>query len=254
MLALFYSYPQATTRYTRPNRFAREAKVALRTLETLEVEGKRVLVRADFNVPLKDGVIGDDSRIRATVPTLQKLLGGGATLILMSHLGRPKAPEDKSRLGPVAERLSELLGQDVRYLPTSGPASDEQAAFVAEAEPGSVTLLENTRFDSRETKNDPAMAKKLAEYADVFVSDAFGAAHRVQLRAGLSIIGSNLQGLEEPTLRRIPIGAGLRPLAQRAVGIQFAVTGFFRGIRGGGRVGSQAFERLRGLFVLLALV
>ena len=152
--------------------------MALRTMDTLDVAGKRVLVRADFNVPLKDGAIGDDSRIRATVPTLRKLLEDGATLILMSHLGRPKAPEDKSRLGPVAERLSELLGRDVRYIPTDGPASDAQAAFVAAAEPGSVTLLENTRFDSRETKNDPALAKKLAEYADVFVGDAFGAAHR----------------------------------------------------------------------------
>lgn len=152
--------------------------MALKTLDTLDVQGKRVLVRVDFNVPLKDGRITDDSRIRATLPTLEHLLRNGATLILMSHLGRPKAPEDKSRIGPVAERLGELLGREVRYRPTSGPASDEQAAFVAEAEPGSVTLLENTRFDSRETKNDPAMAKKLAEYADVFVNDAFGAAHR----------------------------------------------------------------------------
>ena len=152
--------------------------MALKTLDTLDVQDKRVLVRVDFNVPLKDGTITDDSRIRATLPTLKRLLENGATLILMSHLGRPKSPEDKSRLGPVAERLSELLGREVRYTPTDGPASEEQAAFVAEAEPGSVTLLENTRFDSRETKNDPAMAKKLAEYADLYVNDAFGAAHR----------------------------------------------------------------------------
>ena len=152
--------------------------MALKTLDTLDVKNKRVLVRADFNVPLKDGTISDDSRIQATLPTLKKLLDEDATLILMSHLGRPKAPEDKSRLGPVAARLSELLGQKVRYIPTDGPASEEQAKFVAKAEPGSVTLLENTRFDSRETKNDPALAKKLAEYADVYVDDAFGAAHR----------------------------------------------------------------------------
>lgn len=152
--------------------------MALRRLDTLDVADKRVLVRVDFNVPLKEGVIGDDSRIRATLPTLQNLLGDGATLILMSHLGRPKAPEDKSRLAAVAARLSELLGREVRYTPTNGPASEKQARFVADAEPGSVTLLENTRFDSRETKNDPALAKKLAEYADVFVGDAFGAAHR----------------------------------------------------------------------------
>ena len=152
--------------------------MALRTLDTLDVKNKRVLVRADFNVPLKDGTISDDSRIQATLPTLKKLLDDGATLILMSHLGRPKGTEDKSRLAPVAARLSELLGLEVRYKPTDGPAVDEEARFVAEAEPGSVTLLENTRFDSRETKNDPALAKKLAEYADVYVDDAFGAAHR----------------------------------------------------------------------------
>ena len=152
--------------------------MALKTLDTLDVDGKKVLVRTDFNVPLKDGEITDDSRIQATLPTLKKLLDGGATLILMSHLGRPKAPEDKSRLRPVAARLGELLNKEVRYKPTEGPASEEQAQFVAEAEPGSVTLLENTRFDSRETKNDPALAKKLAEYADVYVNDAFGAAHR----------------------------------------------------------------------------
>jgi len=150
----------------------------LKTLETLIVQNKRVLVRVDFNVPLKEGRVTDDSRIRATLPTLQELLDGGATLILMSHLGRPKGPEEKYRMGPVAARLSELLGQEVRYEPSNGPASDEQAAFVAQAEPGSVTLLENTRFDSRETKNDAGLAKKLAEYADVFVNDAFGAAHR----------------------------------------------------------------------------
>ena len=152
--------------------------MTLRTLDTLDVKNKRVLVRADFNVPLKDGTITDDSRIQATLPTLKKLLDDGATLILMSHLGRPKGPEDKNRLQPVAARLSELLGREVRYKPTDGPAADEEAQFVADAEPGSITLLENTRFDSRETKNDPALAKKLAEYADVYVDDAFGAAHR----------------------------------------------------------------------------
>ena len=170
--------------------------MALRTLDTLDARGKRVLVRADFNVPLKDGVITDDSRIQATLPTLDELLEDGATLILMSHLGRPKAPEDKSRLGPVAGRLGELLGREVRYIPTDGPASDEQARFVADAPVGSVTLVENTRFDSRETKNDPALAKKLAEYADVFVGDAFGAAHRAHASTeGVAKLLPNAAGL-----------------------------------------------------------
>ena len=151
----------------------------MRTVRNLIVEGKRVLVRVDFNVPVKDGRVGDDTRIRAALPTLKRLLENGATLILMSHLGRPKGkPTDKLRLRPVAERLSELLGEEVRYEAADGPVSDEQAAFVKDAPEGSVTLLENTRFDARETKNDPAMAKKLAEYADLYVNDAFGAAHR----------------------------------------------------------------------------
>ena len=153
-----------------------------RTLDDFEVEGKRVLVRVDFNVPLRDEngrrEVGDDTRIRAAVPTLEALLDADATLILMSHLGRPKGAEDKYRMGPVARRLGEVLGLDVRYAPTDGPASTEQQRFVSEAPAGSVTLLENTRFDARETKNDAELAKVLAGYADVYVNDAFGAAHR----------------------------------------------------------------------------
>ena len=151
----------------------------MKTVRNLIVEDKRVLVRVDFNVPIKEGKVGDDTRIQAAVPTIKRLLEDGATLILMSHLGRPKGePDDKYRLRPVAEHLSELLEQEVRYEATDGPVSDEQAAFVKDAPEGSITLLENTRFDARETKNDPAMAKKLAEYADLYVNDAFGAAHR----------------------------------------------------------------------------
>ena len=153
-----------------------------RTLDDLEVDGKRVLVRVDFNVPLRDEggrrEVGDDTRIRAAVPTLEALLAADATLILMSHLGRPKGAEDRYRMGPVARRLGEVLGLDVRYAPTDGPASTEQQRFVSEAPAGSVTLLENTRFDARETKNDAELAKVLAGYADVYVNDAFGAAHR----------------------------------------------------------------------------
>jgi phosphoglycerate kinase len=152
---------------------------AFPTLDGAPLDGKRVFVRVDLNVPLKGGVIGDDTRIRATLPTLTELLRRGCTLVLASHLGRPKGGVDEAaRLAPVAARLGELLGREVRYLATDGPASPEQAAFVAQAPAGSVTLLENTRFDPRETKNDPVLARALAGYADAFVNDAFGAAHR----------------------------------------------------------------------------
>ena len=149
-----------------------------RTLDDLDVKGKRVLMRADFNVPLKDGEVTDDSRIRATLPTVKRLLDEGATLLLMSHLGRPKGADEQYRMGPVAKRLGELLGREVRYKSAQGPATSKTAGFVEEAPEGSVTLLENTRFDSRETKNDPGLARELAAYADIYVNDAFGAAHR----------------------------------------------------------------------------
>ncbi len=152
--------------------------MALRTLDDLDVSNKRVLMRADFNVPLKNGEVTDDSRIQATLPTIKHLLDQNATLILMSHLGRPKGAEDKYRLGPVAQRLSELLGQEVRYEAAQGPATSKAAQFVQGAPEGSVTLLENLRFDSRETKNDADFAGELAAYGEVYVNDAFGAAHR----------------------------------------------------------------------------
>lgn len=150
----------------------------MQTLADLEVTGKRVLVRVDFNVPLIGGEVADDSRIRAALPTLQELLARGATLFLASHLGRPHGPDAAYHLDSIARRVSELLGVPVRYQRSSGPASAEEQQFVADAPAGSVTLLENTRFDSRETENDPALARILASYADAFVNDAFGAAHR----------------------------------------------------------------------------
>jgi phosphoglycerate kinase len=168
----------------------------VRTLADLAVTGKRVLVRVDFNVPLRGEQVADDSRIRAALPTLQQLLDRGATLILATHLDRPQGPDDRYRLDSVAEHLSRLLGQSVRYQHSSGPASEEQQRFVASAPPGSVTLLENTRFDSRETRNDPALARILAGYADVFVNDAFGAAHRAHAStAGAAMLLPSAAGL-----------------------------------------------------------
>ena len=148
------------------------------TLDDLDVRGARVFVRVDFNVPLRDGVVTDATRIEAALPTLRHLLDGGATLVLASHLGRPKGPSDDARMAPVADALAARLGREVRYTPTDGPGSDAQRAFVAAAPDGSVTLLENTRFDARETKNDADLARIFAEYASAYVDDAFGAAHR----------------------------------------------------------------------------
>jgi phosphoglycerate kinase len=148
------------------------------TLSDAPLDGRRVFVRLDLNVPIKGGVIGDDTRIRAAVPTLERLLERGCTLVLASHLGRPKGPQDDARLRPVAARLGELLGREVRYQATDGPAAPEQQDFVAAAPSGSVTLIENTRFDPRETKNAPELAKVFAGYGEAFVNDAFGAAHR----------------------------------------------------------------------------
>jgi phosphoglycerate kinase len=151
--------------------------VAKQTVRDVEVGGKRVLVRVDFNVPLKDGVVTDDTRIRAALPTIEYLRERGAKVILTSHLGRPKGvPDPAFVLDPVADRLAALLGSPVRKVDElTGPAA---RAAVAEMAPGDVVLLENSRFDPRETKNDPALAQELAELADLYVNDAFGAAHR----------------------------------------------------------------------------
>jgi phosphoglycerate kinase len=148
----------------------------VRTLDDVDVDGKRVLVRVDFNVPLEDGRITDDTRIRAALPTLEELRARGARLILVSHLGRPKDREPELSLRPVAERLSELLGVPVTLAP--GVVGDEVRALAERLGPGDVLMLENVRYEPGETKNDPELAAALAELADVYVNDAFGAAHR----------------------------------------------------------------------------
>jgi phosphoglycerate kinase len=150
----------------------------LRTIEDLEpLSGKRILVRSDLNVPLEDGKITDDLRIQATAPTLRELIDKGAALVVCSHLGRPKGkPVDSLRLDPVARRLGEVLDREVVKLDeVTGPSVE---AAVGQASPGTITLLENLRFDPREEANDPEFAKELTSLADAYVDDAFGAAHR----------------------------------------------------------------------------
>jgi phosphoglycerate kinase len=148
-----------------------------KTITDIEVDGKKVLVRVDFNVPIKDGVVTDDTRIRAALPTLQYLLDHGASLILFSHLGRPKeGPDPKYSLKPVAEHLAGLLGKLVAFAEDCiGPVA---VAAAQKLNPGDVLVLENTRFHPLETKNDLEIARQLAELGDIFVNDAFGSAHR----------------------------------------------------------------------------
>jgi phosphoglycerate kinase len=151
--------------------------VAARTVTDLDVKGRRVFVRVDFNVPIKNGVITDDTRIRSSLPTITLLLDRGATVILASHLGRPKGkPSAELSLGPVANRLSELLGRPVTFAEDS--VGEKAKAAIAQAGPGGVVLLENLRFHAAEEKNDAQFAKQLAELGDVYVNDAFGSAHR----------------------------------------------------------------------------
>ena len=149
-----------------------------KTIREIDVNGKRVLVRVDFNVPQDktDGHITDDRRIVESLPTLQYLLDHGASLVLMSHLGRPKGKEEKYSLKPVAGALQELLGRPVQMADdVIGEAVVKQAQAL---KPGEVLLLENVRFYPEEEKNDPAFARELARLGDVYVNDAFGSAHR----------------------------------------------------------------------------
>ena len=146
------------------------------SVRDLDLRGKRVLMRVDFNVPLEKGVITDDTRIRAALPTIKYIIERGGKLILMSHLGRPKGVDPKLSLKPVSKRLSELLGKEVKMAPDC--IGDEVQRMVAEMKEGDVILLENLRFHKGETENDPEFARELASLGDVYVSDAFGAAHR----------------------------------------------------------------------------
>jgi phosphoglycerate kinase len=164
----------------------------MRTIDDLgSVDGKRVLVRVDFNVPLEDGRITDDTRIRAALPTLERLRDGGARLLLVSHLGRPKGRDTALSLRPVAARLSELLGTEVALAKDLDHVPD-----------GDVVMLENIRYEPGETKNDPKLAQQLAGLADAYVNDAFGSAHRAHAST-------------EGVARLLPSAAGL--LLQREV-------------------------------------
>jgi phosphoglycerate kinase len=164
----------------------------VRTLDELDVEGKRVLLRVDFNVPLENGAITDDARIRAALPTIRALRERGARLLLAAHLGRPKDREPELSLKPAAERLSELLdGAEVKLAPSLDDVPD-----------GEIVMLENVRYEKGETKNDPELAKRYAALADAYVNDAFGAAHRAHAST-------------EGVARLLPSAAGL--LLQREV-------------------------------------
>ncbi|MBP3938670.1 MAG: phosphoglycerate kinase [Clostridia bacterium] len=148
-----------------------------KTVEDLEVSGKRVLVRCDFNVPLKDGVITSDKRIVASLPTIKYLIDNNAKVILCSHLGRPKGEfKPEFSLAPVAVRLSELLGKEVKM--ATDVVGESAQSLAASLNDGDVMIIENVRFHKEETKNDPEFSKKLADLADLYVNDAFGSAHR----------------------------------------------------------------------------
>ena len=150
-----------------------------KSVDDINVKGKRVLVRCDFNVPLKDGKITDENRLVAALPTIKKLIADGGKVILCSHLGKPKGePKPELSLAPVAVRLSELLGQEVKFAADPEVVGPNAKAAVEAMKDGDVILLENTRFRPEETKNGEAFSKDLASLCDVFVNDAFGTAHR----------------------------------------------------------------------------
>ena len=153
--------------------------MAKKTIDDIQVNGKRVLVRCDFNVPMKDGKITNDKRIVAALPTIRKLIADGGKVILCSHLGKPKnGPEAKFSLAPVADRLSELLGKPVVFADDDTVVGEKAKAAVAAMQPGDVVLLQNTRFRKEETKNVETFSQELATLADCYVDDAFGSCHR----------------------------------------------------------------------------
>ncbi len=169
--------------------------MSVKTINDADLKGKKVLSRVDFNVPLKDGVVGDDTRIRAALPTIEAILNAGASLVLMSHLGRPKGEKKPEfSLAPVAKRLAELLNKEVKMAPdVIGP---EVETMVSDLKAGEVLLLENVRWYKGEEKNDPDFVEKLSKFGEVFVNDAFGTAHRAH---------ASTEGLA----RKMPAFAGL---------------------------------------------
>jgi len=157
--------------------FPKEGFMVLNTVKEADVKGKKVLIRVDFNVPLKDGIVTDPTRIKAALPTIKYLLDGGASLVVMTHLGRPKGEKKPEfSLAPVAKEFEKLLGSKVTL--ASDVIGDGVKAQVASLKPGDVLLLENVRYYKEEEKNDPEFAKMLASYGDIYVNDAFGTAHR----------------------------------------------------------------------------
>ena len=150
-----------------------------KTVDDINAKGKRVLVRCDFNVPLKDGVITDETRILGALPTIKKLIADGAKVILCSHMGKPKGePKPELSLAPVAKRLSEHLGKEVVFAADDCVVGENAKAAVAKMNDGDVVLLQNTRYRKEETKNEENFSRELASLADIFVNDAFGTAHR----------------------------------------------------------------------------
>jgi phosphoglycerate kinase len=168
----------------------------VRTLNDLgDLNGKRVLVRVDFNVPLEDGSVADDTRIRAALPTIEALRERGAKIVLVSHLGRPQDREPELSMRPAAGRLAELTGADVALAP--GVVGEDVQALASRLAPGQILMLENVRYEPGETENDPELAAALAELADVYVDDAFGAAHRAHASTeGVArVVGERAAGL-----------------------------------------------------------